>query len=439
MYVNNDVFAVSSGENFIIWSPLTSTALEVNGGVINLLQSCQKTNVFPEGDIKDELLKAGILSEKIESRRTLYNPYQDSNFKPTTVTLFTTSDCELRCTYCYAAAGEKKYYMEWEMAKSAIDLLIVNAKEKKQEEVGITFHGGGEPLYGKSFQLIRQIAEYARKVMPKNNLNYYLAAATNGILSKQQLEWVMANFRRLTISIDGPKEIQDKQRPLKNGQGSFNLVMKTIKRMEEANFPYGIRVTVTKDSCPQLMDIVKFLHTNTSLQSFHIEPLFECGRCETSNTLAPEPSEFAAEMIKALAYARENNFEIFYSGGRLDKVTEHFCGATGSSFCVTPQGDVSSCYEVNKDDDPRKDVFFFGRYNPDNGEYEFDEEKLKFLRTRNVNNIEHCQSCFLKFNCAGDCPAKVALSGDMFDASKNTRCSINQSIGVDALEHSLHD
>jgi len=60
--------------------------------------------------------------------------------KPALLTLSTTGDCNLRCSYCYARGGESSASMSWITGKRAIDIVAECFSSFK-----IQFTGG-EPL-----------------------------------------------------------------------------------------------------------------------------------------------------------------------------------------------------------------------------------------------------------------------------------------------------
>ncbi|UNC93056.1 radical SAM protein [Candidatus Contubernalis alkalaceticus] len=65
------------------------------------------------------------------------------------VVLWLTSDCNLRCKYCYARAGEKQTYMSFDTAKKVLGSIPNPFKVQLS---------GGEPLL--NFELVRQISSY---------------------------------------------------------------------------------------------------------------------------------------------------------------------------------------------------------------------------------------------------------------------------------------
>lgn len=422
-YVTKELFIIPNHGTFLLFAPLKGSLLEVNASVIALLQKCEKSGNFPKGDTMIKLKHAGILIETLETEHACCS--KKKKFEPCDVTLFPTSDCNLCCTYCYASAGETHYSLPWHIAKKAIDFVFANGVKNHAKKVSIGFHGGGEPFYGEAWPIVKLATAYAKKLSEKNNIFVSLSSATNGVLSIKQLEWLINNFGNLNVSFDGPEDIQNRQRPLKSGNGSFPYVLRTIQFLEKHKFSYGIRSTITKESCGRLFELIDFFRSISNLTRYHFEPLFECGRCKTTGAQAPDPMEFARSMMEAIPYAKKHGIELHYSGADIDRTVESFCGASGRSFCVTPQGNVTSCFEVSLDTDSRARKFFYGKYVPETDEFLFNSTQIEFLRKRTIRNLPHCNDCFIKYQCAGDCLAKVDTEGDMFNTGKNTRCVAN--------------
>jgi uncharacterized protein len=434
LFVEKELFVIPNGENFVLYSPTTRTVLNVTGGVVKDLQICEKTGEYPEGKVCDTLLKAGILEKNIQY---LIKPdVGQKSYLPTSVTLFPTSDCGMRCIYCYASAGVTPKLMDFSVAKAAINLIIENAVLLKKETASISFHGGGEPLYGVSGTLVRKIVEYAKNLAKEKRLKVSFSCATNGVLSSHLLAWAIENIDRLNLSLDGPPDIQDVQRPLKTGSKSSPFVERTLKFLEKNKVNYGVRATITKLSVGRLTEVVDYIHNVAPSARMHIEPLFSCGRCATTGAEAPDSSAFIEAFISANAHAKKLGKSLYHSGSSVDKYSEYFCGASRGSFCVTPWGDVTSCYEVSLPSDERSEFFFFGSYDFNKNTFEFNKEKLAKLSERCVSNIMACNDCFMKYACAGDCPAKsMTMTGSPIGGF---RCDENRTLGaIEIIEHSV--
>ncbi len=429
MFVEKELFVIPNGDNFVLYAPIARTAVAVTGGVVRDIQACEVSGCYPQGPVRDTLLKVGILSENAppSPKPTITSDV----FMPTSVTLFTTSDCGLRCTYCYASAGVTARVMEFPIAKAAIDFIIENAVVINKKFVNVSFHGGGEPLYGTSGFLVRDIVAYAKDVATARELKVSFSCATNGVLSVHQLAWATENFNRISLSVDGPPDIQDAQRPLKTGRKSSPFVERTLAFLEEHKINYGIRATITRLSVGRLTEIVEYLHRVAPSASVHLEPLFSCGRCVTTGAEAPDPGVFVEAFLNARVCAKMLGVELYNSGAAIDRCDEYFCGAARGNFCVTPWGDVTSCYEVSLPTDERASIFFFGAYDQWSQTFRFNEERLAQLRERRVSNIPACDDCFMKYACAGDCPAKSAtMTGSLIGGF---RCTENRTLGANDI------
>lgn len=427
MHLTKELFVIPNGENFILYAPLKRAVAEVNEDVMILLKRIKTGENI--GDMKkklDQLKQVGIVTEG-ETPIIKYIPEKD--FNPTSVTIIPSLNCNLRCIYCYSRAGEGVgKIMNIEVAKSAIDFIIRNAKAKGDKKVGLDFHGGGEPFIGINMGLIKEAVKYFRNQAASYNLTPRVTSITNGVMNKETLEWVASNFDELNISFDGPEDIQNKQRPTIEEGNSFSDVLKTVKYLESRKFKYQLRATITKDSVSRMPEIVEFFSSISSTDHFLLEPLFECGRCKTSKVEAPSPEDYLKYLIKSRKVAEKLGRMANYSGSIIEGVYDCFCGSLDKGFfCVLPEGDVTSCLEVCRTSDPRANIFIIGKYDFDAKKFIFYKDRIQTLRSRNVDNIPNCADCFAKYNCAGDCPAKVyTQSGSLFDTSNNIRCDMKR-------------
>ena len=106
-----------------------------------------------------------------------------------TFTFQVTEDCPLRCTYCYQPI-KLKNYMDFETAKSAIDMLFEQANNPDfifsyETTFGIIFDFiGGEPFA--AIDVVTQIIDYIEdKIFQVNSpwlLYHKYSFSTNGVL-----------------------------------------------------------------------------------------------------------------------------------------------------------------------------------------------------------------------------------------------------------------
>jgi uncharacterized protein len=225
--------------------------------------------------------------------------------------------------------------------------------------------------------------------------------------------------------------VQDRHRPLVSGKGSSDRVIHTIRRFDEVGFPYGLRMTVTADQIPQMADSVEFVCATFRPRRIQVEPAYQIGRW--ANAPSAETEEFIAGYREAQGRAARHGTEIVYSAARVGVLTNHFCAVSRDNFALSPDGNVSACYEVFSEDNDWADVFFYGKPDDDDDGYSFDLERLGHLRNQAVQHRDYCQGCFAKWNCAGDCYHKSLTVNGELEFAGSDRCNITRELTKDQI------
>lgn len=167
------------------------------------------------------------------------------------ISLEITERCNLRCDYCIYHEGESGFRtfgtkdIDLDTAKKAVDML----SRSIQEDVYITFCGG-EPLL--RFDIMRETIEYSKKKLSNKKVFYNMT--TNATLITEEIAeyWASLEHHATLISLDGPEWIHNQNRVFCNGNGSFQMVMRGLKRLVKAegekaadNINYNIVLTDT--------------------------------------------------------------------------------------------------------------------------------------------------------------------------------------------------
>ncbi len=437
-YVNDECFIIPDGENYILYAPLNRSVLLINKPAVKILQDIKSgENHFPDdhSPFIAEMIKSGIIFENNALQPKPNFPKPVDTFQPGGLSLFLTTKCTMRCIYCYSKGGERIKEMPWNLAKAAMDFIIKSCAGQNRKSFYISFHGGGEVTTAES--LMKRCVSYIRENAA--GMKPLFSGGFNGVIKADMLEWIIDNFNDATVSLDGLPEIQNMQRPLADGKESFDLVAQTLKRMDDRKFRYGIRTTVTNIGLKKLPASVEFICKNFGTKTIQVEPFFLVGRAVNNDLKPVDPELFVSQFREARERASGYGVRLKYSGSRFPLLTNIFCKACGESFVVTADGNITSCYEVSEPDDPRAPLFFYGQYDFDAGRFIIDKTKLKKLQKLSVENKPFCEKCFCKWHCAGDCPAKLALSGNAWDPSFNDRCYINQELTKDQIKDFLYE
>ena len=315
-------------------------------------------------------------------------------------------DCNLACKYCFAEEGEyhgKRELMSYEVGKKALDFLVKSSGSRHNLEVDFF---GGEPLM--NFQVVKDLVAYGRSLEEPYHKKFRFTLTTNGVLLNDEiLEFANREMSNLVLSIDGRKEVHDRMRPYRGGQGSYEkIVPKFIKAAGTRNqTDYYVRGTFTRNNLDFSED-VKHL-ADLGFEQISVEPVV----AEENEPYAILKKDIpiileqydllAKDLLKRRKEGKGVNFFHFMidlSGGPCVAKRLSGCGSGTEYLAVAPSGDLYPCHQFVGEPE-----FLMGTV--DTGVTNAacrDEFKLC-----NVYAKEKCRECFAKFYCSGGCAANA--------------------------------
>ncbi len=325
-------------------------------------------------------------------------------------------DCNLACRYCFAEEGEyhgRRALMSFEVGKKALDFLVANSGNRVNLEVDFF---GGEPLM--NWQVVKDLVAYGRSLEKPHNKKFRFTLTTNGVLLNDEiLEFANREMSNIVLSIDGRKEVNDKMRPFRGGQGSYDLIVPKFQKVAESRdqMNYYVRGTFTRNNLDFAED-VKHL-ADLGFKQISVEPVVAepsepyALREEDLPALMEEYDKLAVELIKRHKEGKGVNFFHFMidlSGGPCVAKRLSGCGSGTEYLAVTPWGDFYPCHQF-----VGKEEFLMG--NVDEGILRKDiQDEFKCC---NVYAKEKCRKCFAKFYCSGGCAANsYNFHGNINDA-----------------------
>jgi len=436
--VSAELFTIPlEADRFLVYAPLRQAAFVANAATVNTIADLSEDiPIASDGDANDLVdflrrLEVVDAAPEIPPISSFHGVPQ-----PTAVTLFLTTACNLRCTYCYAAAGDAPARsMSLETAKRGIAFILDNAVRQQVSTIEVNYHGGGEP--SANWRTMTGSLAFARIEGSRAGIGVRASAATNGVLNDAQRDWMIDQLAGVSLSFDGLPEVHDTHRPTVRGGGSSAIVMETMRRFDDAGFSYGVRVTVTADQIPLLAKSVAFILTRFNPLRVQVEPAFALGRWKDAPSA--ETTAFIDAYREAQSVAHSLGREIEYSAARLGTLSNHFCGVTQDTFALATGGQVSACYEVFAPENPFAETFFYGEPESAGKGYRFNLPVLDVLRSQSVEHREFCQGCFAKWTCSGDCYHKAlnAAPGEPFAGSD--RCHITRELTKDQILARIRD
>jgi len=427
------------GQKYLIYAPLKGIAFIANPSLVNAIFGlCQNINTSTSSlsgvshnasqscnkspDNFDFIYQLGFF----QPEPLPVDEYQDKGVQYDAVILFLTNQCNLRCSYCYASSGEyRKKQMPWEIAKASIDFVMGEVTKNRSPAMTLGFHGGGEPTL--NWDILTRATGYVHSIGEEHNIRLHVTGSFNGYWSEKVTRYVIENFTEISLSFDGLPSVQNLQRPTVDKRDSFPRVVETLHSLDQAQFPYGIRMTVTNHSVSHLEESIALICENFRPRKIQVEPVFMEGRAIESKSAISDLNTFIDQFIKGCKKAEGHNIELFYSGARLEILTQRFCLASCRALVVTPVGDVTTCFETYSRKHPLSSQFTVGNYSG-NGEFLIDEEKLHHHFRHTLSRIPYCDACFCKWHCAGDCAIKTFPKGAKGGFHPTERCLVNQEL-----------
>lgn len=386
--------AIWNGKSFLVFSPY-------KGEIV----------VLSKQEIKDERV-----AEKLTQQNFFGQPNtQRGNPNIIRIVLVVTTNCRLKCKYCYTRGGEIRRSMNLNMAISAINAAY-NEKIKTANSIEVLFFGGEPTL---NFGLIKEVTNYVKKLPLQNK---YFSIAVDGLLAEEELDWLIRENFFLSVSCDGPPNVQDFLRRGTDGQPSSDRVEKTIKKLVRHKTLFNVRSTITNKNL-RLGLLVDYL-SSLGVKFIHFERVAIAGRAKKNDQV--NHLDYIKEFKKALAIANERQVYLITSPlMNLFSPADYFCiQFSQAKYIVTPAGEIVSCYFKEM-----AEYCKIGKVS-DNG-FDFDlEKKGKLLR---LGLPDDCKACAFKFICSGGCPADNKLATGGYNKVNKTMCAINKAIIHEAI------
>ena len=410
------------GEKMIVYRPLLGLAFIGNSSMAELARQIAGSLPYdpPAAEIAPQNAEAVSFLENLGFLKPDPPLPVVPAFQPTTAVLMLTNSCQLRCVYCYAAAGEMPGRgLSFESGRAVIDYVFDRTVENGAAGFEVYLHGGGEPTY--HWQVLQQLVAYTR-TLP---LPARLSLTSNGVWSPAQLDWITANMDGVGISMDGAPATQDRQRPVKSGQGSSAIVMRNLAELDRRGFQYGMRITALPPF-DSLVEDVRFICQATGAHIIQVEPAYNFQRGSLAQPAQQTAEQFVQAFAESFEIARGQQRDLYYSGARPDTVTSRFCKAPYEAVIVTPDDRIVACYEVVSSRHQLAELSTVGRVV--DGKVMLEEKPRQQLFDLLERRTATCAGCFCAWSCAGDCYTRAFLDGVERGGEHSLRCEVNRRI-----------
>jgi uncharacterized protein len=253
----------------LIYSTLRGSKLHVSRSIVEAMQLGTLDVAEQETLTRLGILVPDALAE--QQQVAGYFDWVNANSPRFTALVTVNLDCNLACPYCYENHFRGKSYMNEDTAALLVKM-ILDGPIVAGKEVILDFYGGEALL---SIPLIKRIATPLQEASVRGGTSFSFNLVSNGTLLTQAVveELLPLGLAGAKITIDGPPDIHNIQRPFISGRGSFDVVMSNIKdvcrlikvqlgsnytRENYRRFPELLDILETNGVTPEMIYMVQF-------------------------------------------------------------------------------------------------------------------------------------------------------------------------------------
>ena len=222
-------------------------------GRVKKFLNMEDTMARKKSDLFNQLVAGGfIISYEFDEFAYLKLAHLKTKFNTENLELIiiVTKACNFRCSYCCEDTNSNEYITE-EMIERLVT--FVEAKAQRAKTMLISWFGG-EPLV--RFSVIEKLTDHFTKICEKYGCQYAAFLTTNGYLLTSRVADKLPGLKinGVQITLDGPKHIHDKRRMLKNGRGTYDVLLDNISYIiqKEISVKVNIRCNVDMENMAYL-------------------------------------------------------------------------------------------------------------------------------------------------------------------------------------------
>lgn len=308
--------------------------------------------------------------------------HQSKSKDITAYTIFTTTDCNARCFYCFEL-GRSRIPMSCETAEKVVQYIIDHCGGK---EVSISWFGG-EPLFN-----LRAI-ETICNGLHKEGVTFHSTMTSNGYLfddmtvEKAVKDW---NLKKIQITLDGTEKVYNKIKAYIYRDGNpYEIVMNNIGRLLDAGIRVFVRLNMDLYNAENLLALAEELAQRfADKKRLHVyaHHLFKSGTPDAQLHSEEEWEKRDAAMHQLVSCLNRNGLSS--ESGISKQIKVRYCKAdNGQAVTILPDGNIGLCEHYTESE-------FIGHIDREG----FDEKMVASWK-ETMPEIPECAECFYYLDC----------------------------------------
>ena len=303
--------------------------------------------------------------------------------------------------------------MSREVALKSLQFVLDEARKVHVKYLDITFFGG-EPLIEAA--LLFWLADSFKRALPTGMTLSFRLSTNGSLLTEQMMEALSQRDIYVSLSVDGPPQIQDAQRPNSVGKGSSSGIEKAIPILLRANPCASVTTVLTPSSAAFAAESIDWLY----LKGFRYFNLtLDYGAAWTMGDM--HVLEKSYRKIASWYEQKMRDNQRFYLSCFDERIRSHTqgpphveerCNLGFRQFSIAPDGALYPCVQfVTTETLPE---FMIGHVLHGG----FDENCRQHLHSCSEKPKDACNACALQGRCASWCSCiNFASTGTVTQAS----------------------
>lgn len=333
-------------------------------------------------------------------------------------TIFTTTDCNARCFYCFEL-GRSRIPMSCETAEKVVQYIKNHCGEKM---VKISWFGG-EPLFN------AEVIDVISRGLRREGIEFRSRMVSNGYLFDDALVQKAVelwNLKRVQITLDGTEKVYNKTKAfIYRDTNPYEIVINNIGRLLDADIQVTIRLNMDLYNAEDLLALSQELAERFSGRkgfSVYAHHLFDASKPMAELHGAEEWAKREAAMDRLTdCFAK---YDLQKKSGITKKIKLNHCMAdSGKAVTILPDGSIGLCEHFTESE-------FIGHIAQEG----FGAEMVASWKEQ-MPEIPECAGCFYFLDCIK--LKKCSSSSVCYQGYRAERRKVTQRAMRNEYEHWL--
>lgn len=358
----------------------------------------------PNAQFIEELAREDFIHENPEDECE-WLKYQHMRYTQSDVvmdlTINPTQECNYHCSYCYVL--KRDGFMSEEVQDKIFEFVRDQYKEAPFETLRVNWYGG-EPLLG--IDVMERLSGMLIPFCKSNKVEYLGHILSNASLADEAMIERLVNNCGITSvmpTLSGKGDMQDWQRPAKDGSFNYDKIMHNIDLMTKAGIIVLLNFVTNCNNCDGCLEVAgeQYGNHNTEIRLTETFP-FENGAIKMMDKNRTPlryftPEEYGEYRVK---FYRAMNLDAQGYRKVLEPLKIHCAAWLRRGFFIDDLGNVSSCM-VDMEFPSERTMFNVLDWGTDKLEINWDRHVS--LINLNPMDSSDCRQCEIYPLCKGQC------------------------------------